>query len=141
QPRPQRLGLAHVDDAPVPVLELVGPGSVGDGAGGRAGQRHIPILAVPAYNGGNAGLVSGDISVPRPTTPWMGDQAVPTGRESELLHRGISHMFRVQAPLPERYTDANPDDLAARIGTAKAALGPRVFVLGHHYQRDEVMRW
>src|SRR3989440_4225282 len=50
-------------------------------------------------------------------------------------------MFRVQAPLAERYTNANPDDLAARIGAAKAALGPRLFILGHHYQRDEVMRW
>jgi quinolinate synthase len=50
-------------------------------------------------------------------------------------------MFRVQAPLPERYTDTTPDDLAARIGAAKAALGDRLFVLGHHYQRDEVMRW
>ena len=27
------------------------------------------------------------------------------------------------------------------IGAAKAALGSRLFVLGHHYQRDEVMRW
>src|SRR5436190_11725341 len=50
-------------------------------------------------------------------------------------------MFRVQAPLAERYTNANPDDLAARIGAAKAVLGPRLFILGHHYQRDEVMRW
>src|SRR2546421_5080615 len=50
-------------------------------------------------------------------------------------------MFRVQAPLAERYTNASPDDLAARIGAAKAALGPRLFILGHHYQRDEVMRW
>jgi quinolinate synthase len=50
-------------------------------------------------------------------------------------------MFRVQAPLPERYTNTSPDDLAARIGAAKAALGPRLFILGHHYQRDEVMRW
>src|SRR6476661_8710602 len=50
-------------------------------------------------------------------------------------------MFRVQSPLSERYTDASPDDLAARIGTAKAALGNRLFILGHHYQRDEVMRW
>src|SRR2546421_4233448 len=50
-------------------------------------------------------------------------------------------MFRVQAPLPERYTDTTPDDLAARIEAAKAALGGRLFVLGHHYQRDEVMRW
>src|ERR1044072_2350313 len=50
-------------------------------------------------------------------------------------------MFRVQSPLSERYTDAGPDDLATRIGAAKAALGSRLFVLGHHYQRDEVMRW
>src|SRR6476469_3248726 len=50
-------------------------------------------------------------------------------------------MFRVQAPLSERYIDAGPDDLAGRIGAAKAALGPRLFILGHHYQRDEVMRW
>src|SRR5437764_1347217 len=54
---------------------------------------------------------------------------------------GQSHMFRVQAPLAERYTNASPDDLAARIGAAKAALGPRLFILGHHYQRDEVMAW
>jgi quinolinate synthase len=50
-------------------------------------------------------------------------------------------MFRVQAPLAERYTNASPDDLEARIGAAKAALGSRLFILGHHYQRDEVMRW
>ena len=27
------------------------------------------------------------------------------------------------------------------IGHAKEALGPRAFILGHHYQRDDVMRW
>jgi quinolinate synthase len=50
-------------------------------------------------------------------------------------------MLRLQRALPERYTNATPDELAERIGAAKAALGPRVLVLGHHYQRDEVMRW
>ena len=50
-------------------------------------------------------------------------------------------MFRVQTPLPERYTGADADQLAAWIGRAKEALGPRLFILGHHYQRDEVMRW
>jgi quinolinate synthase len=50
-------------------------------------------------------------------------------------------MLRLQTPLAERYVDAPPDELAGRIGAAKEALGPRVFVLGHHYQRDEVMRW
>src|SRR5947208_6952124 len=50
-------------------------------------------------------------------------------------------MFRVQSPLPERYTGADADQLAAWIGEAKEALGPRLFILGHHYQRDEVLRW
>jgi len=50
-------------------------------------------------------------------------------------------MLRLQNALPDRYTAASPDELAERIRTAKAALGPRVFVLGHHYQRDEVMAW
>ena len=31
--------------------------------------------------------------------------------------------------------------LAARAAAAKAALGDRVFVLGHHYQRDEVIQF
>src|SRR5215475_9065409 len=50
-------------------------------------------------------------------------------------------MLRLQAPLSDSYTAASPDDLAARIGDAKAALGSRLLILGHHYQRDEVMRW
>jgi quinolinate synthase len=50
-------------------------------------------------------------------------------------------MLRIQSALPERYADATPDELARRIGDAKAALGDRVFILGHHYQRDDVMRW
>src|SRR4029077_3735398 len=41
----------------------------------------------------------------------------------------------------ERYVDAPPEELATRIAAAKEALGPRLFILGHHYQRDEVMRW
>ncbi|TMM12376.1 MAG: quinolinate synthase NadA, partial [Actinobacteria bacterium] len=50
-------------------------------------------------------------------------------------------MLRLQTPLPERYTSASPEELAERIGAAKAALGARLLILGHHYQRDEVMRW
>ena len=49
--------------------------------------------------------------------------------------------MRLQLPLPERYADASADELAERIDAAKRTLGDRVFVLGHHYQRDEVMRW
>ncbi|MBI2704064.1 MAG: quinolinate synthase NadA [Actinobacteria bacterium] len=50
-------------------------------------------------------------------------------------------MLRLQLPLPQRYTAASDDDLADRIAAAKETLGDRVFILGHHYQRDDVMRW
>jgi quinolinate synthase len=50
-------------------------------------------------------------------------------------------MIRLQGALPERYTGASPEELARWIGAAKATLGDRVFILGHHYQRDEVMVW
>jgi quinolinate synthase len=50
-------------------------------------------------------------------------------------------MLRLQSPLPEAYTAAAPDELERRIAAAKATLGDDLFILGHHYQRDEVMRW
>ena len=50
-------------------------------------------------------------------------------------------MLRLQTSLPERYLDATPDQVDEWIGAAKAALGDEVFLLGHHYQRDEVMKW
>ena len=50
-------------------------------------------------------------------------------------------MLRLQSRLPETYVTASADDLARRIEAAKTALGDRVFILGHHYQRDEVMQF
>jgi quinolinate synthase len=70
----------------------------------------------------------------------MGDQAVPAGQSVLSLKGGIQ-MLRLQTPLPERYTTASGEDLAEMIGAAKASLGTRLYILGHHYQRDDVMRW
>lgn len=50
-------------------------------------------------------------------------------------------MLRIQTRLPERYTTASDDQLHDWIGAAKATLGESLFILGHHYQRDEVMCW
>jgi quinolinate synthase len=50
-------------------------------------------------------------------------------------------MLRLQAPLPDQYTLASEDELVSRIASAKQALGDRLVILGHHYQRDEVIRW
>src|SRR5436305_14973953 len=50
-------------------------------------------------------------------------------------------MVRIQGALPDRYTAASQQQLESWIGEAKAALGDRLLILGHHYQREEVMRW
>src|SRR5688500_510 len=44
-------------------------------------------------------------------------------------------------PLPEKYLRLSDDEMDARIAAARAALGDRVVILGHHYQRDEVIKF
>ncbi len=44
-------------------------------------------------------------------------------------------------PLPERYLGLSDAELDRRIAAAKQALGHRVVILGHHYQRDEVIKF
>jgi len=43
--------------------------------------------------------------------------------------------------IPEEYVELSDLELDDRIAQAKAALGPRVVILGHHYQRDEVVKF
>ncbi|MFB8386463.1 quinolinate synthase NadA [Microbacterium sp. NPDC055910] len=45
-----------------------------------------------------------------------------------------------QGELPRAYREASDDELHARIVAAKQTLGDRVVVLGHFYQREEVVR-
>jgi quinolinate synthase len=45
-----------------------------------------------------------------------------------------------QGELPAAYREADADELHARIRAAKKALGDRVVILGHFYQRDEVVQ-
>jgi quinolinate synthase len=44
-------------------------------------------------------------------------------------------------PLPERYIGLSDEDMDVRIAAARRALGRRVVILGHHYQRDEVIKF
>src|SRR5436190_4655380 len=44
-------------------------------------------------------------------------------------------------PLPERYLSLPDEELNRRIADAKVKLGQRLVILGHHYQRDEVIKF
>jgi len=59
---------------------------------------------------------------------------LPLGRGTDLsAERGVE--------CPGDLPPASDPNLVARAQAAKAALGDRVFVLGHHYQRDEVIQF
>ena len=59
---------------------------------------------------------------------------LPLGRGRDLSsERGVE--------CPGDLPAASDPDLVERARVAKAALGDRVFVLGHHYQRDEVIQF
>jgi quinolinate synthase len=44
-------------------------------------------------------------------------------------------------PLPEKYLGLSDADMDVRIAAARAELGNRLVILGHHYQRDEVIKF
>jgi quinolinate synthase len=44
-----------------------------------------------------------------------------------------------QAPLPQEYANLSEQEAFDRIQAAKKALGKRLVILGHHYQRDEII--
>jgi quinolinate synthase len=58
-----------------------------------------------------------------------------------LLGRGTDPGSERGVDCPGDLPAPSDPDLVARAAAAKAALGDRVFVLGHHYQRDEVIQF
>ncbi|MBI3969828.1 MAG: quinolinate synthase NadA [Chloroflexi bacterium] len=81
------------------------------------------------------------------------DTLVPAGDEvcnyeysyedlfSERLRAASQPVTHLQVPLPPEYVNMSPAALDARIAAAKAALGTRLTILGHHYQRDAIIKF
>jgi len=49
--------------------------------------------------------------------------------------------MRIQPPLPEEYQRLDADELQRRIAARKKEMGAALCILGHHYQRDEVIQF
>jgi quinolinate synthase len=59
----------------------------------------------------------------------------------KLLNLVEKQSIGERQPLPEQYLRLSDDEMDARIAEAKRTLGERVVILGHHYQRDEVIKF
>jgi quinolinate synthase len=58
-----------------------------------------------------------------------------------LLNQVEKESIGERQPLPERYLRLSEDEMDERITAAKRTLGDRLVILGHHYQRDEVIKF
>jgi quinolinate synthase len=72
--------------------------------------------------------------------PWAFDAQPGYGPGSSELDP-IPALTPHQGVLPEEYRTASAAELDLRIRAAKHTLGDRVVVLGHFYQRDEVIQY
>jgi quinolinate synthase len=71
--------------------------------------------------------------------PWQVDTAPGYGPGASTRDHAPATSPR-QGPIPARYTQATEAELDDWIRTAKERLGDRVKILGHFYQRDEIIK-
>ncbi|GAC1354161.1 MAG: quinolinate synthase NadA [Herpetosiphon sp.] len=74
--------------------------------------------------------------------PWQFDAPLPAqygpgSSQNDVIPTGAP----VQSALPAIYRTMDDAELDRRIRHAKAVLGDRLLILGHHYQRDEIIRY
>ena len=68
-------------------------------------------------------------------------EPAPTPLALLLLGQGADPESERGVEGPGDLPPASDPDLVARAAAAKAVLGDRVYILGHHYQRDEVIQF
>jgi quinolinate synthase len=72
--------------------------------------------------------------------PWTFDADPTYGPGASMADSFPSNAPR-QPGLPSEYRNASPAELDLRIRAAKAALGDKLVILGHFYQRDEIVQY
>lgn len=95
-----------------------------------AGSGTLP--AAPAVTTCDTGLAAG---------PWIFDALPPSYGPGASVMDVIPANAPRQGGLPEEYRTASAAELDLRIRAARHALGERAVILGHFYQRDEVVQY
>ena len=72
-----------------------------------------------------------------PTLVAWREQARDTGSGLRGKHAGAERGDAI----PREYALMDADELDRRIAKARATLGDRLVILGHHYQRDEIIKY
>ena len=85
------------------------------------------------------------VQLKEPTIPITElEQSAFCQTDEELKSKTLEEEFKSGVrwqKIPVSYLTTMPEELDARIAEARAALGERLVVLGHHYQRDEIIKF
>ena len=71
--------------------------------------------------------------------PWHFDTTQPSYGPGASMFAPLPNNAPRQQVLPQEYRDASDEELQERIKAAKARLGNKLLILGHFYQRDEII--
>jgi quinolinate synthase len=74
-------------------------------------------------------------------SPWVFDSQTPGYGPGASMADILPSGSPIQGTLPQEYRQASKQELDLRIRAAKHALGERLVILGHFYQRDEVIQY
>jgi quinolinate synthase len=85
------------------------------------------------------------VQLREPTIPITElEQSAFCQTEEELKSKPLEEEFKAAVrwqKVPISYLKKTPEELDVRVAEARAALGTRLVVLGHHYQRNEVIKF
>jgi quinolinate synthase len=97
----------------------------------------IQLIQIGEISGAGGGVCSSDLA----DDPWVFDEGPPGygpgASMADILPAGSPQ----QGTLPNEYRRCSKEELDLRIRAAKHSLGERLVMLGHFYQRDEVIRY
>ena len=78
--------------------------------------------------------------VPETLPPNLPDEACETDIATIPL-ASEPHLPDWQPEIPQEYLKLSGDELRERIRAARSELGERLLILGHHYQRDDIIKF
>ena len=85
------------------------------------------------------------VKLREPTIPITEiEQSAFCQSDEKLKSKSLEEEFKVNVrwqKLPVSYMKTSPEELDVRIAEARAALGQQLVILGHHYQRDEIIKY
>ena len=85
------------------------------------------------------------VKLREPTIPITEiEQSAFCQTDDELKSRSLDEEFQAGVrwqKLPISYMRSSPEELDRRIAEARAALGSQLVILGHHYQRNEIIKY